>query len=108
MKMEADKTFINILCKPEFDVDGYKEVVISVNKKRYFVKIPYQNISSYIKAMNMIRYRTTEHIRTSPPKKRGRKKIYSSDDERRKAYIERRKNGLLNPNFRHKVIKAMA
>ena len=51
----AYKTFINILCKPKYDADGYKEVVINVNKKPYLVKIPYQDISSYITAMNMIR-----------------------------------------------------
>jgi hypothetical protein len=92
--METDKRFLNILCKPEYDADGYKEVVIHINKKPYLVKIPYQDIKSCIIAQNMIRYRLAEHIHTSPPKKRGRKRIYTDAKARRQAFIQRRRTRL--------------
>ena len=89
IKMEADRTFINILVSSKYDADGYKEVVIHINKKSYLVKVPYQDISSYITAMNMIRYRSTEHTH-NPLKKRGRKIIYPDANARRQAFIQRR------------------
>ena len=93
IKMQSDRTFIDILVAPKYDTDGYKEVVIHINKKPYLVKVPYQDISSYITAMNMIRYRSTEHTH-SPPKNRGRKRIYPDANARRQAFIQRRRERL--------------
>ena len=87
---DIDKTFLSILVSPKYDSDGYKEVVIHINKKSYLVKIPYQDIKSCITAQNMIRYRLTEHIH-SPPKKRGRKRIYPDANARRQAFVQRRR-----------------
>ena len=36
--MEADKTFLNFIVSPQYNV--YKEVVITINKKQYLEKIP--------------------------------------------------------------------
>ena len=102
--MELDKSFIDVVVSKDYKV--YSETIIYVDGKNYLVKIPVENVRTYITAQNKIRYRV-EH--TSPPRKRGRKKIYASDDERRQAYIERRRKGLFNPNFgKSKVIKAEA
>ena len=34
--MEVDKSFINILVSPQYNV--YKEVIVMINKKQYLVK----------------------------------------------------------------------
>jgi hypothetical protein len=61
IKMEnADKTFINIMCKPEYDAEGYKEVLINMYGKQYLVKFPLKNVKSYMTSHNKIRYRV-EH-----------------------------------------------
>ena len=101
---ELDKSFLDIVVSKDYKV--YSETKIHIDGKDYLVKIPVENVRAYITARNKIRYKV-EH--TSPPRKRGRKKIYATDDERRQAYIERRKNGLLNPSFgKSRVIKAVA
>ena len=87
--MEVDKSFVNILVSPQYNV--YKEVIVTINKKQYPVKIHLENVKSYISAQNKIRYRLVEHIHTTPPKKRGRNKIYPDGNARRQAYIERRR-----------------
>ena len=89
--IDIDKKFLNILVSPKYDSDGYKEVVICINKKSYLVKIPYQDIKSCITSQNMISYRLVEHTHTSPPKKRGRKRIYPDANARRQAFIQRRR-----------------
>ena len=61
----ADKSFINIMCKPEYDAEGYKEVLITMYGKQYIVKIPVKNVKTFQTAQNKIRYRV-EH--TSPRK----------------------------------------
>ena len=99
---ELDKSFIDIVVSKDYKVSN--ETKMHIDGKNYLVKIPVENVRSYITAQNRIRY-GVEH--TSPPQKRGRKKINASDAERRQAYIERRKNCLLNPNFRH-TVKTMA
>ena len=102
--MEADKSFLDIVVSKEYKV--YSETKIHIDGKVYLVKIPVENVRAYVTAQNKIRYKV-EH--TSPPRKRGRKKIYVTDDERRQAFIARRKNGLLNRNFgKSRVIKAVA
>jgi hypothetical protein len=50
--MEADNTFLNILCRPEYETEGYKEVLITVHGKQYLVKIPIKNVQSYLTAHN--------------------------------------------------------
>ena len=101
---EPDKTFIDIVVSENYH--AYSDTIIHVNKKKYLVRIPVEDVRLYLTALNKIRYRL-EH--TTPPHKRGRKKVYSSDDERRQAYIARRRKGLLNPEFgKAKLLKAQA
>ena len=56
----ADKSFINIMCKPEYDAEGYKEVLFKMYGKQYVVKVPLKNVKSFQTAQNKIRYRV-EH-----------------------------------------------
>ena len=88
--MEADKTFLNILLSPKYN--EYKEVIVSVLKKQYAVKIHTENIKSIMNAQSLIRYRME---RNYSPHQRGRNKIYPNAESRRKAFIERRRNVLL-------------
>ena len=101
---EPDKTFIDIVVSENYH--AYSDTIIHVNKKKYLVRIPVEDVRLYLTALNKIRYRLDHTI---PPNKRGRKKVYSSDDERRQAYIERRRKGLLKPDFgKAKLLKAQA
>ena len=101
---DIDKSFLDIVVSKDYKV--YSETIMYIDGKNYLVKIHVENVGSYITAQNKIRYKV-EH--TSPPRKRGRKKIYDTDDERRQAFIARRKNGLLNRNFgKSRVIKVVA
>ena len=96
--MEIDDTFINIVASENYKT--YADTVIYIDGKNYRVRIPTENVGLYLTAQNRIRYRVEKPKKqTSPPRKRGRKKIYDSDEERRNAYIERRRNGMLNHNF---------
>ena len=100
---DIDKSFLDIVVSKDYKV--YSETIMYIDGKNYLVKIPVENVGSYITAQNKIRYKV-EH--TIPPRKRGRKKIYVTDDERRQAFIARRKNGLLNRNFgKSRVIKVV-
>lgn len=69
--MEVDKTFLNILMRPEYK--DYEELTLKIHGKPYVVKIPKGNVKGYSQALGRIHYKL-EH--TSPPQKRGRKRIY--------------------------------
>jgi hypothetical protein len=77
METEINITFQNILVSSKYNTNDYREVVMKINKKSYLVKIPNDDIASCITSNNIIRYRL-EH--TIPPKKRGRKRIYPTDN----------------------------
>jgi hypothetical protein len=89
-KIETNKTFLNILMKPEYE--EYEELILKINGKPYLIKIPKGNVKGYSQALAIIHYKL-EH--TSPPQKRGRKRIYKDARERKKAFIERHKPQLV-------------
>ena len=40
MEAEINRTFENILVLSKYNTNGYREVVMKINKKSYLVKIP--------------------------------------------------------------------
>jgi len=88
--MEVDKTFFNILMRHEYK--DYQELTLKIHGKPYLVKIHKGNVKGYSQAVGRIHYKL-EH--TSPPQKRGRKRIYKDAKQRKKAFIERHKSQLV-------------
>ena len=52
--MEVDKTFLNILMRPEYKY--YEELTLNIHGKPYLVKIPKGNVKGYSQALGRIHY----------------------------------------------------
>ena len=57
---ELDKSFLDIVVSKDYKV--YSETIMYIDGKNYLVKIPVENVGSYITAQNKIRYKVEHTI----------------------------------------------
>ena len=69
---EPDKTFIDIVVSKNYH--AYSDTIICVNKKKYLVRIPVEDVRLYLTALNKIRYRFRAH--KSSKQKRTQKSLF--------------------------------